>query len=69
MCFYSKSDEIKQFHDYLGQTHCLCFEGYSGSQCDVIGEIQDFNWALDYENPLDKYVDYDLFIIQTFNFS
>uniref|UniRef100_A0AC34QT38 GPS domain-containing protein n=1 Tax=Panagrolaimus sp. JU765 TaxID=591449 RepID=A0AC34QT38_9BILA len=35
MCFYGKFHKIEQYNDKVG-LHCLCYNGYSGAQCDVI---------------------------------
>jgi len=35
MCFYGKFHKIEQYRDKSG-LHCLCYNGYSGPQCDII---------------------------------
>uniref|UniRef100_A0A7E4VUC0 Fibronectin type-III domain-containing protein n=1 Tax=Panagrellus redivivus TaxID=6233 RepID=A0A7E4VUC0_PANRE len=35
MCYYGKFNKIEQYRDKTG-LHCLCFDGYSGPQCDIV---------------------------------
>ncbi|KAE9554787.1 hypothetical protein FO519_001984 [Halicephalobus sp. NKZ332] len=40
MCYYGKFHKIEQYRDKAG-LHCLCYNGYSGPQCDVIESCHD----------------------------
>ena len=36
MCHYGTFHKIEQYRDKNG-LHCLCYNGYSGPQCDTVG--------------------------------
>ncbi|KAI6218174.1 hypothetical protein M3Y99_01727700 [Aphelenchoides fujianensis] len=35
MCFYGRTHKLEQYRDING-LHCLCYEGFSGAQCDSV---------------------------------
>uniref|UniRef100_A0A183CAQ0 EGF-like domain-containing protein n=1 Tax=Globodera pallida TaxID=36090 RepID=A0A183CAQ0_GLOPA len=36
MCHYSRTHQMEQYRDSLGSRHCLCYAGFSGSECEHI---------------------------------